>query len=390
MPGTIVLLAALPWIAFALAVPLLLRWRPRLAENPPPDPHDAPLVSIIVPARNEAENISACIATLMNTAYPHREIIVVDDGSVDGTTDIARILAARSGGAIRLVEGAPLPAGWLGKCWACWQGYQVARGDLLLFTDADTRHDDELLGHAVGAFRHPGVGLVSTMPRQLMEGFWERVVLPHIFTMLALRYRDARRINRTSNPRQVLANGQFILMPRAVYDAVGGHSAVRGDVVEDLRLAQRVVANGQRIYLAHAEDLMDTRMYRSLGAIVEGWSKNLAIGMRGTVAPWLQPALPWLVGLLTIAFWTVPPAVLALSLFAPVGPAVASWALTTCVVSLAFWTYIDARMRVPLLHAAFFPLGGLIAGGLFLRSAAKGQRIRWKGRSYDLEADAAG
>jgi chlorobactene glucosyltransferase len=366
---------------------------PRLASKDPDlasaPPAMGPLVSVVVPARNEAANIATVLETLRRSTYQPLEILVVDDRSSDETGLIAGRIAAADD-RIRVIAGEEVPAGWFGKPWACQQGYRAARGDLLLFTDADTRHDDELLGHAVGAFRHPGVGLVSTMPRQLMEGFWERVVLPHIFTMLALRYRDARRINRTSNPRQVLANGQFILMPRAVYDAVGGHSAVRGDVVEDLRLAQRVVANGQRIYLAHAEDLMDTRMYRSLGAIVEGWSKNLAIGMRGTVAPWLQPALPWLVGLLTIAFWTVPPAVLALSLFAPVGPAVASWALTTCVVSLAFWTYIDARMRVPLLHAAFFPLGGLIAGGLFLRSAAKGQRIRWKGRSYDLEADAAG
>src|SRR5690606_20865796 len=189
VPGPADVAAALPWIAFALVVPLLLRFRPRLDRHPPPPSDARPLVSIIVPARNEAENIGTCVATLVNTSYPQREIIVVDDGSTDGTTDIARLLAARSAGAIRLVEGEPLPDGWMGKCWACWQGYEVARGELLCFTDADTRHDDDLLGHAVGALTGTGADLVSVLPRQLMESFWERVVLPHIFTMISLRYR---------------------------------------------------------------------------------------------------------------------------------------------------------------------------------------------------------
>jgi chlorobactene glucosyltransferase len=388
MPGPVELLWALPWILFAIGAPLLLRWRPRLADSAPPPPDAAPLVSIIVPARDEAENISACIATLTNTAYPNREIIVVDDGSVDGTTDIARILAARSNGAIRLIEGAPLPDGWLGKCWACWQGYQAARGELLLFTDADTRHDDELLGCAVGALGRPGVELVTTLPRQLMESFWERVVLPHIFTMLALRYRDARRINRASDPRDVVANGQFILMRRSTYESLGGHQAVRGEVVEDVRLAQRVVAAGGRVYLAYATELMETRMYRSLDGIVEGWTKNLAAGMRGTVAPLLVRALPWIVGLLSIGFWTVPAITFALSLFTPISGNVGAWAMTATFVSFGFWAYIHARMGVPLRHALFFPLGGLVAGLLFLRSAAGGRRIRWKGRTYDLRASA--
>ena len=387
MPGPVELLWALPWILFAIGAPLLLRWRPRLADSAPPPPDAAPLVSIIVPARDEAENISACIATLTNTAYPNREIIVVDDGSVDGTTDIARILAARSNGAIRLIEGEALPDGWLGKCWACWQGYQAARGELLLFTDADTRHDDELLGCAVGALGRPGVELVTTLPRQLMESFWERVVLPHIFTMLALRYRDARRINRARDPRDVVANGQFILIRRSTYESLGGHHAVRGEVVEDVRLAQRVVRAGGRVYLAYAPDLMETRMYRSLDGIVEGWTKNLAAGM-GPVAPLLVRTLPWIVGILTIGFWTVPASTFALSLITPISGNVGAWAMTATFVSFGFWAYIHARMGVPLRHALFFPLGGLVAGLLFLRSAAGGRRIRWKGRTYDLGGQA--
>jgi chlorobactene glucosyltransferase len=380
------LLAALPWLVFAAAAPFALRFRPQLADHAPPPAQDSPFVSIIVPARNEAENISACIATLINSAYTNFEIVVVDDGSVDGTTDIARILAKRSDGAIRLIEGEPLPAGWFGKCWACWQGYHAARGELLVFTDADTRHDDDLLGHAVGAMQRTDADLVTVLPRQLMESFWERVILPHIFTILSLRYRDARRINRSRNPRDVIANGQFILVRRTMYERVGGHRALRGEVVEDLRLAQRVVGSGGRLYVAHARDLLETRMYRSLHAIVEGWSKNLAIGARSTVDAWLRRPLPWMLGILTIAFWTLPPVLLVGSLFLPLAASVTRWAAITTAVSLAFWTYMYARLRIPVLHAAFFPIGGLLAGSLFLRSAARGQRIRWKGRSYDVTA----
>jgi chlorobactene glucosyltransferase len=354
-------------------------------DHPVPPAGSRPLVSIVVPARNEAENISACVATLLNSEYEEREIIVVDDGSVDGTADIARILASHSDGGLRLVEGEPLPSGWLGKNWACWQGYRAATGELLLFTDADTRHDDALLGHAVGALAATGADLVSVFPRQLMETFWERVVLPHIFTMLSLRYRDLRRVNRTREPRDVIANGQFILMRRDAYERFGGHEAVRGCVVEDLRIAQLLVRKGGRLHLAHAEDLMETRMYRSLAGIVEGWSKNLAIGSRSTVPPLLRPFLPWLIGLSIIGFWTVPATFFVAALLGFGGPFAAGWSLAACAASVPFWLLMHYRYRIPLVHALFFPLGGLVAGAVFMQSALRGERVRWKGRTYQVD-----
>lgn len=384
--STFALLLALPWMLFAVGVPILLRRRPRLRDAAPPAPAEAPLVSIIVPARNEAENISACVSTLFATDYPNREIIVVDDGSTDGTADIARLLQARSDGRFRLVEGQPLPAGWLGKCWACWQGYHAAKGDLLVFTDADTRHDDELLGHAVGALLRTPADLVSILPRQLMDSFWERLVLPHIFVMISLRYRDPARINRSRDPRDVIANGQFLLFRREAYQAIGGHRAVRHNVTEDLALAQKTVATGRRLFLAHAEELMDTRMYRSFAGLVEGWSKNLALGARQTVPPWIRPVLPWLLALAVLVFWVAPPAVLIAAITGLTGGVAGRWALITTVVSVLFWTGTNARMRVPLLHALLFPLGGLVTGLLFVRSAARGERVHWRGRTYRLGA----
>ncbi|MGH7448350.1 MAG: glycosyltransferase, partial [Longimicrobiales bacterium] len=259
MPSGLQLMLALPWVVLLLIMPLMLLRRPRLSSFAPPPPADAPLVSIIVPARNEAVNISVCLASLLNSVYPTFEIIVVDDDSSDGTGDIVRILADHAEGRVQVVDGEALPAGWLGKPWACWQGYRRAKGQLLLFTDADTRHEEMLLGRAVGGLLTRDAAMVSVMPRQAMIGLWERLILPHFFAMISLRYMHLERVNRTRSPRDVIANGQFILIRRDAYEAIGGHEAMWNELVEDQRIAQSLVAAGRRILIAHAEDLMETR-----------------------------------------------------------------------------------------------------------------------------------
>jgi chlorobactene glucosyltransferase len=382
------LVFAVPWLALLLVAPLLLARRLRITKFRPPPDDAAPLVSIIVPARDEAVNISICTASLLNSMYPNMEIIVVDDGSVDGTDDIVRILAEHGDGRLQLVKGEPLPPGWLGKPWACWQGYRRARGELLLFTDADTRHDDALLGHAVGALQRQQADLVSVLPRQLMLGFWERLILPQIFMLLTLRFHDLRRINRTAKPRHVLANGQFMLIRRDAYEAVGGHESIRGEVIEDVRLAQKVIASGRRLFIAHAHDIMDTRMYRSLGGIVEGWSKNLALGSRLVAPAWAAPAVPWLIALFLLATWVLPPAVLLLAAFtAAAGAAAMSWAIAASLCSLLFWLVALVWMRVPVVYALGFPIGALLAAGLVVRSTLRGSHVAWKGRNYEVSTD---
>jgi chlorobactene glucosyltransferase len=382
IPTTNEILAAMPWLVFAILVPILLRRRVRLNCYAAPAADAAPFVSIIVPARNEAENITMCVSTLLLTDYPHWELIVVDDNSVDGTADIVRMIAERSGGVVRLLEGQPLPDGWLGKSWACWQGYQAARGEMLLFTDADTRHHPDLLGYAVGAALQEKADLTTVLPRQLMEGFWERVVLPHVFVAIMLRFHDVSRISRARTPRDAIANGQFMLFLRSSYEAIGGHERVRGNVVEDLRLAQLTVEERKKVFAAHAEDLMETRMYRSLAGIVEGWSKNLALGSKQAVAPWLAPIVPWLLGLLELAFWVAPPAVLIASFFTSVSAFVWGWALSATVFSLLFWIAAHAGFRIPLLHALLYPLGAVVTALMFFRSAFRGEIVAWRGRRY--------
>ena len=259
---------------------------------------------------------------------------------------------------------------------------------MLLFTDADTRHDDGLLGYAVGAMRARGADLVSVMPHQLMVTFWERVILPQIFTILALKYFDLERISRTRNARNVIANGQFILVTRAAYEEAGGHEALRNDVVEDQRLAQRMVENGRAIFIAHAHDVMETRMYRSLDGIVEGWSKNLARGSRRAAPRLLAPLVPWLIALFLAVAWIAPPVTLLVSLFTAFGGPAYGWSLTATAISLVFWLVMHAWHRVPLHYAPGYPLGALVAASLFVRSAVQGSRVEWKGRRYRLEGGA--
>jgi chlorobactene glucosyltransferase len=379
------LVLALPWLALVVAIPLLLRRSVRITSYRPPPAESAPLVSIIVPARNEAVNISPCVASLLNTQYPSVEIIVVDDGSTDGTSDIVRILEEHSAGRLRLLEGEPLPAGWLGKPWACWQGYRHARGELLLFTDADTRHDDALLGHAVGALERNSADMVTVLPRQLMVSFWERLILPHIFAILFMRYHDLKRVNRTRNPQDVIANGQFILLRREAYDAIGGHEALRREVVEDQRLAQLLVQGGRRMFAAHAHDIMDTRMYRSLDGIVEGWSKNLALGSRAAAPSWISPAIPWLIALFIATAWVLPPTAMLLGALTPlVSGATFTWGLLATAFSLLYWGVMLAFMGVPIVYAVLYPLGAAMSAALFVRSAVRGSRVAWKGRQYDV------
>jgi chlorobactene glucosyltransferase len=389
MFGGTPLLLALPWLALVVVGPLALRRRLRITSFAPLPAPSSPLVSVVVPARNEAVNISACVTSLLNTQYPNLEIVVVDDGSTDGTGDIVRILAEHAGGRLQLVEGAPLPQGWLGKPWACWQGFSRTQGELVLFTDADTRHDDALLGHAVSALEGSGAAMVTVLPRQLMISFWERLILPHVFTVLFMRYHDLARVNRSRNPADVIANGQFILVRRADYLAIGGHEALRREVVEDQRLAQLLVRSGRRMFAAHAHDIMDTRMYRDLPGIVEGWSKNLALGSRAAAPSWISPAIPWLIAAYVLLAWVFPPAALVAGTFTgAVTGAFLAWSIMATAAGLLFWAVMLLWMRVPPVYAVGYPLGALMTAWLFVRSAVRGNRVAWKGRQYDMAAEA--
>ena len=376
MPSWPELLPALPWLVPFAVIPRLAKLRPNLSDSPTASDG---LVSVIIPARNERAVIETVVTSVLASAYRPIEVLVVDDRSTDDTAARVGELARRDP-RLRLIAGEELPPGWYGKPWACLQGYRASRGDLLLFTDADTRHTPELLGRAVGALRETGADLLTIAPRQRCETFWERIVMPQIWLLLGVRYHPAR-VNHSRRPRDVIANGQFILMSRASYEAVGTHEAVRGDVAEDLALAQAVVGRGGRLHFAFAERLMETRMYQGLGALIEGWSKNVYLGGRRSFPeePVLRALVPVILAL-AFCFWLTPPSALV---FGVLAGAPAPSAIVATGLGALFWCLICFGMQIPAIYGLGYPLGAAVALYIAARSTLRGRRrVEWRGRTY--------
>jgi chlorobactene glucosyltransferase len=375
MTSFLELLPALPWLAPFASLFRLADNRPNLSDVPPAN---GTPVSVIIPARNESAVIETVVRSVLASTYRPLELLVVDDRSTDDTASIVQRLAEEDP-RVRLVRGEPMPEGWYGKPWACLQGYRAAGGDILLFTDADTRHEPELLGRAVGALRQERADLVTVAPRQSCVTFWERLVMPQVWLLLALRYHPSR-VNRAKRTRDVIANGQFILVPRKSYEAVGTHQVVRGEVAEDLVLAQVFHRAGRRIHFAFAERLMETRMYHSLPHLVEGWSKNMYLGGRRSFPEnrVLRALVPVMLAA-SFAFWLVPPVALAVA-----GGGLIPAAAAATALSAVFWMTISYSMRIPAWYGLLYPLGAMVGLYIGLRSTWRGaRRVEWRGRVYE-------
>ena len=397
------LLWSLPWLGLFLFARFLTRF-PSELEEVHPEGREWPLVSVVVPARNETETIHDCLTSLTMSSHPAFEVIVVDDRSEDDTAAIARAVPTRGARRVEVIAGEALPDGWLGKPWACHQGAAIASGELLLFTDADTTHAPGLLAAAVAALEEEGADLLTLVGRQRMESFWERLVQPHVFLAMLFRFPSFEKTARSRRWRDAIANGQYLLFRREAYEAIDGHEGVKDEVVEDLVLAQRVKRAGLALRVRSAEGGLSTRMYRSLGHLWEGWSKNLVLGGLQSVAPWLRPFLPPLTLLIGVAVWHVP----VLTLLAGAGVAAGvpleslggtgrwldtflSGGGTVWAATAAGWTaltlaWFSARMGSHWSYGLIYPLGALVTTGIFLRAWVRGRRVEWKGRRYVVPA----
>ena len=241
------------------------------------DPIAPPLIlSVIIPARNEEDGVGECLRSLVVQQEEQWrlgedwEILVVNDGSTDRTREIAAGFAG-----VTVLDAPKLEKGWTGKANACWAGAQAARGQWLLFTDADTIHEPGAIRRAlIEADRH-GAGLLSYSPRQIVKGVAQKAVMPLIFSDLAMTYSPAKVNDPASHA--AAANGQFLLVRREVYEKIGGHAAVRGAVLEDVELALLAKRRKLGLRFRYAPEAVAARMYRSFGALWEGWTKNLAL-----------------------------------------------------------------------------------------------------------------
>ncbi|HWR01048.1 MAG TPA: glycosyltransferase family 2 protein [Chlorobaculum sp.] len=349
------------------------------------DDASEPMVSMLVPARNEELNIAACVSSLLAQEYRNFEVIVLDDQSTDGTLPALRKLAnGPAGSRLRILEGTPLPDRWHGKAWACQQLADKASGDLLLFTDADTRHRPDALRRAVEAIDASGGDMLSLTPAQDIRSFWEMLIVPLVYHIL-FSYLPIGMVWKSRSPAFCYAIGQFILFRREAYARIGGHRSVRSNLVEDVWLCKMVKRAGGRVVAFNGTDAVSCRMYRGLGEVWNGFSKNLFAGLGNNSLGLF--ALMTLVVLFYIAPYGF---VISALLQGERSPELFWLPLVQIVLAICIRIIIAVKFRQPLwpglLHVVSQVMLLLIALNSF-RLSTFGSGPEWKGRSYRFEDD---
>jgi glycosyltransferase involved in cell wall biosynthesis len=342
---------------------------------------EQPLISVLIPARDEAARIGPCLNGLAQQQYHAFEVIVVDDHSIDGTADVA-LRYADSVPRLDIVASAPLPEGWVGKCWACWQAAGQARGEWLLFLDADVAPQPQLLNTLIHRTQTSGADFITLMPLLQMGSLAECTLLPTFHSILYALYPLAV----VSDPNSPLsfANGQCIFIHRTVYEATGGHSAVRASVLEDTDFGQRVKSMGYRLEAARAPELLNVRMYTDWTSVVEGLGKNAVAGYRsgGARSAWvgLRQALlafaPLSLLIIGALVWGASPSVYAIVLM------LHGAVLALVIFATTAWI-IRKRYRIFPFWALLYPLGLAIYFGLATTALVRlrtRRGVRWKGR----------
>jgi len=345
---------------------------------PAPPAAPLPLLSIVVPARDEERSVERCVRSLLAQEWLDFEVIVVDDRSTDATPQILERLA-REDSRLRVVRGNPLPPGWIGKPWALAQGERLARGSWLLFTDADSVHEPRGAASMLWLATRAGVDAASIATHQELGTFWERAVLPSILGMILFVGGPLGAINDPAKPLHALANGQYILVSREAYDALGGHTALRGEIVEDVAFARRLKEDGRfRYLLVGGGRIASVRMYRSLGEIWAGFTKNVYMGANGDLRA-LALGMAF-----TLAISVAPPALawraLAKKRYAE---AVEAFACTASIVATASWGM--RRAAFPRRLAFLQPLGTAVFAAIIGNSTFRvlsGRGVAWRGRMY--------
>lgn len=357
-------------ILVALTNALALR---RVEAYPPPSRF--PRVSILLPVRNEREVVAHCVRSLLAQDYPDYEVLVLDDGSTDGTGALLAGMG-KADSRLRVLQGRPLPEGWLGKHWACQQLAEAAAGELLLFTDADTVHHPQALRAGVAAMLAERADLVSGFLHQRVVTWGERLTVPTVFWCF-FSFLPLPLAHRVRLPGLSLTNGQFMLFRRAAYEAVGGHAAVRDNPVDDIALGRRVKAQGLRWCVVDLGGVVSCRMYRNLREAVDGFSKNLFAAFDFRLVEYVFVWL-WLM----LLVWE-PLVMLALRGLGWGGALFATWPAAVAVAEMVvLWTVALSRLRFPRYLALLYPVGlsslTLVAfRSLWLTLTG---RARWKDR----------
>jgi chlorobactene glucosyltransferase len=353
--------------------------------SPAPAPSGAPLISICIPARNEENNIGNCVESALGQDYPNIEVIVLDDRSTDSTATQLAGIASRDSRLLP-IRGKELPAGWAGKPHALFQASAAAHGEWLCFVDADTFLAPNAISACYVKALETHADMFTTMNEQILGSFWEKVVMPLVMTALSVGF-SPRKVN-DPNSRDAIANGQFIMIRRSVYDAIGGHEKVKDQIVEDKAISEQVKWNGHRLVVADGMKVIRTRMYTDLPSMWEGWTKNIYLGLRDHPAMLLLGAFGATLALMAALFlplWTL----LGINWLFNNG----DWlAVAVIVQSLLVWGWllyfrmnVARGMNISAWYALTTPLGAGVFAAMMLTSAWKvlsGQGVTWRGRKY--------
>ena len=343
-------------------------------------PAPAPLISILIPARNEEANIGVCLESLRHQDYPNFELLVLDDSSTDGTADIVARIASEDS-RVRLLRGQPLPPGWAGKTFACHQLAQEARGSWLLFTDADTVHAPPMLRGVLGVALISRAALISGFPYQRTTSIWQKTAMPILFYFMLLCWMPFWWLQRSRCTMPSVAIGQFLFFSAEEYRSIGGHEAVKSRIVEDVWLGIEVSRHKYRQLTLDLSSLVSCQMYREFGSMWDGITRWLY-----TVASLSAVSLVGMIAVVLLLFlapfvWLVYGLLLA-------QPAFAWEVLVMLQVAIVFLARFLAGRRFSqpktsiILHpigVAFLLLVSFYASYQYLTGAG----VRWKGRVYD-------
>lgn len=335
--------------------------------------YTSPFISVCVPARNEERDIGACLKSLLAQVYPHFEVIAIDDNSTDATGAIISALAAGNS-RLTAIQGAPLPEGWLGKPYALHQACQKARGEYILFTDADPVFLPNALSSAMYTMQIRDIDVLTLMPGTEFGSFWERAIQPVIFGFIGTltRFKKVNSLDSSS----AMGVGAFMMFKKEVYAKVGGHERVRREIIEDVALARCVKMDGFKLLVADGKAIYSIRMYHSFREIWEGWRKNMFVAMRQSVLRTLY------YGLVIVSFVVTPYWIFIQDLLLGSWPIVLS--ATALLFSLLTGIGLCTELRLNKRHVFLFPLGALVMSALMINSMAQALfkgRAEWRGRS---------
>ncbi|NUU59762.1 glycosyltransferase [Paenibacillus agri] len=332
-------------------------------------------LSILIPARDEATNIGPCLESVLNCGLPpDTEILVLDDSSTDGTADVARDAGQ---GRVRVLAGQPLPSGWLGKSHACAQLAEAARGEWLLFLDADIRLRPGALMAALTTARGQGCGLITGFPRQTTVSWLERLIVPLMnFTILC--HLPLPLVRGSGDPRFVAAHGGFMLIHRETYGDAGGHAGIRTELVDDMALARAVKRSGNPVTLTDITDYTDMRMYHNAREVWNGYRKNIYDGLGR------RPLLLLAILVFYILLYVMPPVMLVFAIAEGCGTAML-WSAGGMMTGMAIKRVSDGSGKQPSWLCLLMPVSILCLVGISIaswRGSLPGRGYEWKGRRY--------